>query len=84
MESLDFRKEIGITLKEARVKQRLTMRELAERMGVTTTTVSRYESGQGNLSIDVIFRIAKHLGLRPGIRLYKEQRKEQSDRNDPT
>lgn len=79
MKTSTFREEMGAALKEARVKERLTMRELAERMEVTTTTVSRYESGKGNLSIDIICRIAENLGLRPEIKFYKNKIKGKSN-----
>lgn len=64
----DFKAHIGAALKAARVKQGLSMKELAVRLGVSgTTTISRYESGKLNLSADLIEKIAKGIGVKPEI-----------------
>lgn len=54
--------ELGKRLKKHRVSQALTQRELAQRVGVSTPTISNLEAG-GNASIVTIVAVAQVLGL---------------------
>lgn len=49
----------GAKLKDLRVSQKLTQQQLAERLRVTKSVVSYYESGDRYPSYDVLVRIAR-------------------------
>lgn len=52
-------------LKEIRTRAGMTQTELAERAGVTQSTVSKIEVGRGDGDADTLARIAEALGVRP-------------------
>ena len=49
---------------DARMKQDLTQRELAERIGIDRSDLSRLENGTANPSLKMLKRIAEGLGMR--------------------
>lgn len=53
---------IGLHIKEARKAQKLTQKELGERLGVQTAQISKIESGR-NITISTIVRVLNALGL---------------------
>lgn len=55
------REKIGSRIKEIRSSQGLTQQDLADRCGITRTTISKIESGKFNLSIDLLNRILSPL-----------------------
>ena len=48
-------------LRKARLAKKLSQKELAEKICVTTATISRYESGERKLPVEVAKRIAELL-----------------------
>lgn len=64
---MDFKKQVGEALKKARNDKGLTMVQLAELMGKDRVTITRYESGKQNLSIETINEICKALEVSPEI-----------------
>lgn len=53
-------------IRQSRIDHNLTMKELAEKVGVTEATISRWESGEiKNMRRDSILKLAEVLGLRP-------------------
>ena len=60
-------------LVKARKQRHLTQRELAERIGVTKTVISRVESGKHSPRLEMAYDIAKAIGLRLDIQLVEEQ-----------
>lgn len=48
-------------LRKARLAKKLSQKELADELGVTTATISRYESGERKLPVDTAKRIAEIL-----------------------
>ena len=58
---------------KARKQHRLTQRELAERIGVTKTVISRVESGKHSPRLEMAYDIAKAIGMRLDIQLVDEQ-----------
>lgn len=64
---MDFKKQVGDSLKKARKEKGLTMAQLAEIMGKDRVTITRYESGKQNLSTETIADICKALGVSPEL-----------------
>ena len=54
---------IGERIRTARLKQRLSLRKLAERVGLTPSLISQIERGQTNPSVASLYAIAQALGL---------------------
>ena len=53
----------GNTIKELREKQKLTQRQLADRLAVSDKTVSKWETGKGLPDIGIITELASALGI---------------------
>lgn len=64
---MDFKKQVGEAFKKARQEKGLTMVQLAELMGKDRVTITRYESGKQNLSIETITDICKALNVSPEL-----------------
>ncbi len=56
-------KTLGINIKEARIKRRLTMKLVAERAGIKTDTLSNVEKGCPTVSIGIYAKVLFVLGL---------------------
>lgn len=54
-------KQIGERIKELRIERELSQKQLADKIGVATNTVSQYESGKSKTSIDVLANLAVEL-----------------------
>ncbi len=54
-------KELGEKIKELRIERGLSQKQLADKIGVATNTVSQYESGKSKTSIDVLANLALEL-----------------------
>lgn len=65
---------IGKRIKEIRVRNNVTQRELAEKLGLSLNTVSRYETGERRPRIDKVIKIAKALDVEPSELFTGEQR----------
>lgn len=57
-------KEIAITLRKFRKKNRMTLKQLAEKAGCTDAYLSQLERGHANPSIMTLKKIASALGVR--------------------
>ncbi|MGB9680335.1 MAG: helix-turn-helix domain-containing protein [Thermoanaerobacteraceae bacterium] len=58
----DILYEISMKIYEFRVKNDLTQKQLAEKLGITQSMVSKLESGQYNPTIEQLWKISKKLG----------------------
>ena len=59
-------KEIGLRIKQKRKSLSLTQFELAERVGLTESSISRYESGKiATMPTSTVNKICKVLNLKP-------------------
>lgn len=58
------RKRIGQLIAEARRKQGLTLRELAEKSGVSYQNITKIENGRYNVSIDILGKLCRALYLK--------------------
>lgn len=61
-EALEPEYRLARSLIEARLKQKLTQQELAEKAGVTQNTITRLESGTTNPTVATLNRVANALG----------------------
>lgn len=52
---------VGASIRDTRISKGMTPAQLATSLGVSRTTVVRYELGKQNLSLETIERIAKAL-----------------------
>lgn len=52
-----------------RIKQNISQKELADRMGTKQANISRLENGNANPSLDFLKRLAKALGKKLEIKL---------------
>jgi transcriptional regulator with XRE-family HTH domain len=57
----EVRKIIGSWIKQMREEKGLTQEELADKMGMSRTTISKVEDGKWNYGIDTITLFAVHL-----------------------
>ncbi|HBG1246776.1 TPA: helix-turn-helix domain-containing protein [Clostridioides difficile] len=65
-EDLNKNKEIGKRIKETRENIGLTLKDVADRVGVATSTIQRYEKGEiSQLKLPVLESIAKALNVDP-------------------
>lgn len=55
----------GKQLKELRLSQGLSLRELAQRCNLDYSDISKYEKGEVNLQLSSIYELAKGLNVHP-------------------
>ena len=59
---------IGELIRDRRIDLSLTMKELADRVGVSEATISRWESGEiKNMRRDAVARLSKALMINPKV-----------------
>ena len=58
----DILYDISMKIFEFRIKNNLTQKQLAEKLGITQSMVSKLESGQYNPTVEQLWRISKKLG----------------------
>lgn len=61
----EIRTIIGGWLKTMREDKKLTQHELAEKMGISASTISKIEAGKWSVSIDMLALFAVHLDFFP-------------------
>lgn len=52
-----------MNLKIARIKSGLTQSELAEKVGVSEVSISKYEQGKAKPQMDTIIKMSQELGV---------------------
>ena len=57
---------MGERIKQARIAAGLSLRELAERVGVSAMAISKYENGQMSPGSDVLIRLGNAVGVKVG------------------
>jgi transcriptional regulator with XRE-family HTH domain len=62
-ESGSLRRQVGRILKKLREEKGYSQQELAARMGISRSTISKIENGQFNLSVDYLEKFSYHLGF---------------------
>lgn len=61
------KRELVKTIIGLRIKEHLTQKDLAEKIGTHQSAISRLETGNYNPSVDFLFRIAKALNRKVEI-----------------
>ncbi|QMW06363.1 helix-turn-helix domain-containing protein [Spirosoma foliorum] len=59
----DIKEKVGTQIKEARKSKGMTQKELGDKLGVSDSTVTQYESGKQNLTIETLHKIAEAIGV---------------------
>ena len=57
--------KIGEHIKRERKRARMTQKDLAEKSGLATITIQQYERGVREPRAEIVYRIAKALGVLP-------------------
>ena len=73
---------IGDRIREKRKNKDYTLEQLAEEIGVTKSTVLKYENGSIAIPSDKIEKIAKSLNVSPGYLMGWEEEKKQETQDD--
>lgn len=60
--NMTHREYIGRQITALRIKQGLTVRQLADICGVTYVNISKIENGRYNVSIDILSKICSAMG----------------------
>jgi y4mF family transcriptional regulator len=66
-------KHLGETIKARRKEVGITQPHLAELADISTNTLYKLERGQGNPSLDVLYKLAEVLGLELKLEVRKEK-----------
>ena len=66
--------EMGDALREARRGRGLSLRELADRLGVSPSLISQIETGRANPSVSTLYAIAGELDVSLDELLFNERR----------
>ncbi len=61
----DFYKIIGLKIRNIRKRKEIKQYELAEMLSISNNYMGRIERGQAHSSLDLLFRIANKLRVRP-------------------
>lgn len=64
---MEKRISIGQSIREIREKRGLSQEQLAEKMNISRSTISKIESGKFNCSIDYLSKFAVSLGFNVSI-----------------
>jgi transcriptional regulator with XRE-family HTH domain len=63
VESLEKRKAIALEIKKIREEKGLSQLELAEKMGVARSTISKIENGEFAFSVDYLIKLSENLNF---------------------
>jgi len=61
--NMQLRQRVARRLRDARVAQNLSQEDLAEKLGVAPESVSRFERGRSPLSLELLGRASRVLGV---------------------
>ncbi|MCU6801491.1 helix-turn-helix domain-containing protein [Alitiscatomonas aceti] len=72
---------IGRRIKTLRVKRSITQKELADRVMISPSSITRLESGETMVSVQILQRIAKSLKVPVGV--FWDEQREDIEFDDP-
>lgn len=64
---------VGERIKKIRLEKGLTQKQLAEKCGIDSANLRKYESGRQNPKIETVEKIANALGVNPMLLVYGEE-----------
>lgn len=70
----DYREDVGDLVRRARERRGISQSDLAEALGLSRSTVIRYEKGEGTFALDDVPKLASLLGLTLGAFLTPPRR----------
>lgn len=70
---------IGSKIKETRTRLGMSQKDLADKIGLTSSFVSQIESNQISPSLNSFLQIANALGINPTMLLHKEKRRDDAE-----
>jgi putative transcriptional regulator len=73
-ELADGRARFGARLRQLRKRAALKQEQLAERAGIDRKSISRMENAQHSPALDVIFQVARALGVEPGELFHRQDK----------
>lgn len=59
-----LKETVGKNITKFRKEAKIRQEELANRLGITTTTLSKIENGEGSIRLDLLEKIAEELQVR--------------------
>lgn len=65
--NLEIIYDIGSTLKDRRIKYKLSQQELAKISGISIPSLNRIENGKGNMKIESLISLFRVLGMLDGF-----------------
>jgi len=70
---------LGKIIKSARQRSKLTMEELAERIGITERYLYRIENEGKKPSYDILYKLIRELSISPDLIFYPEKPSKESE-----
>lgn len=61
----DMKKELGLNLRNARIRKKMAQIELAAEVDLSRTSISKYENGKGNPTLQIILNLSAALEIHP-------------------
>jgi transcriptional regulator with XRE-family HTH domain len=55
--------KVGNIILKARLEQKMTQKQLADKMGISDKAISKWECGSGNPDISLILKLSNILGI---------------------
>lgn len=77
---MEIKKQIGIEIKNKRLSLNLRMDDVANKAGITRSTLWSIENGSGNYSIDILLKILKILEMSINIETQTNARRKRAVR----
>lgn len=71
MKQAEFKEYVAFVLKSAREKKNISIKEMAQKLDVTPAVIYRYESGEANITIEVIHKYMDVLDLECDLILFR-------------
>lgn len=82
MDKAEFERQIGRNIREARLAAGFTQEQLAEKVDISSSFLSRVENGASMPAVSTIGEIAEKLGIRPERLLLTEVQQSGYDEYD--
>lgn len=57
-------KQIGTNIKNARIKRKLSIEEVADKINIKSSKLARIENGNGNITTEIIYKLSKILNTK--------------------